>query len=119
MTDELSLSWTEARAAAKRTTHQRVLGLNLAVYAVVALVAIFVPATLADVLDLPEPAGWIQGWGGLLLLAALLYIPALLDPVRVRWSNAIGIAGRFALAVLYIALGGGFLWLALGEALFG
>lgn len=45
-----------------------------------------------------------------------LQIPASKEPVRRRWSNLVGIAGRLVLGVVYLLLGGGYLWLALIEA---
>ena len=119
MTEGLSIAWTQAEATEHRIVYKRVLGANLAIYAVLSIAAIAAPTALSRLVGLPGPTEWLRSWGGLLLLVTLLYLPGFLDPVRSRWSNAVGIVGRFGAAGLYAVLGGGFLWLALGEAAFG
>lgn len=118
----LSLGWMQAEARSRQTSYRRILRLALVVEAAVGLAALVAPAWFSSLLGMPPVAeippttGWARAWGGLLLLAAALQVPALLDPVRRRWGNAIGIVGRLLLALfLYLPLGGGFLWLALAE----
>lgn len=121
MDQTLSLGWTESEARSRRSSYRRILGLNLALQAVLALFALVAPGTLSHILDLPDPdpSGWLRAWGGLLLLVTALYVPGLLEPVQWRWGNVVGIAGRLPMAFLYLLLGDGFLWLALFEAAFG
>ena len=118
----LSLGWTQADAHARRASYRRLLAVNLVVTALIGLLAIILPASLAHLLGLPVafPSGWPRAWGGMVLLAALLYLAGWFDPVRARWANVIGIAGRAGMALLYllIAICGdvrGFLWLALND----
>jgi hypothetical protein len=120
MDQTLSLGWMQAQARSRRVTYQRALALSLILYVVLSLFAIISPATLSELIGLPDPipSGWLRAWAGILLLVAALYIPGLLDPVRWRWGNVVGIVGRFVMAVLYLFLGGPFLLLALFEAAF-
>lgn len=120
MDQTLSLGWMQAQARSRRVTYQRALALNLILHVVVALFAIISPATLSDLIGLPDPipSGWLRAWAGMLLLVSTLYIPGLVDPVRWRWGNIIGIVGRVLTAVLYLFLGGPFLVFALFDAAF-
>jgi len=114
----LSLGWSQGEANSRRTSYQRALRLALFLDAALALYALLAPTSFSALLRLPAPqtSGWVSAWGGLLLITAALHIPGLLDPVRRRWANLVGIAGRFLLTLLYLLLGGGFLWLALLQA---
>jgi len=114
----LTLGWTRQEAAARRRVYQRALWLALGLEILLGLYALLAPASLSALLGLPSPRpeGWVRIWGALLLFAAALHVPGVLDPVRRRWASLVGISGRFALAVLYAILSGGFLWLALIEA---
>lgn len=125
MTQTLSLGWTQAEARSRRSSYRRLLAVNLVLTALVALLAIVSPATLAHLLGLPVafPSAWPRAWGGMVLLAVLLYLPGWFEPVRARWANVVGIAGRGGMALLYllVALCGdvrGFLWLALYDGAF-
>lgn len=120
MDQTLTLGWTRAEAVSRRSAYRRILGVNLVLHVVIALTMICVPSTLAEIVGMaaPQPTGWLRALGGMLLLATILYVPGYLDPVRVRSPNVIGIAGRFAMALLYLLLGGGFLWFALFDAVF-
>jgi hypothetical protein len=120
MTDALTIGWTRAQAARRRTTYRRLLALNLILQTALGLVALVAPVWLARAADLPgpPPAGWVQLWGVMLLIMVLLYVPGYVQPVYVRWPNIMGIVARFALAVVYVCLDKGFRWFALYEALF-
>jgi hypothetical protein len=120
MDQTLSLGWMQAQARSRRVTYQRALTLNLILHVVLAMFAIISPVTLSELIGLPEPvpSGWLRAWGGMLLLVSALYIPGLLDPVRIRWANIVGIVGRFGMVVLYLFLGGPFLLFALFDAAF-
>ena len=63
-------------------------------------------------------APFVRLWGALLMIAATLYFPGWLDPLTMRWPNVVGVAARVLLALIYLLLGGGFLWLALIEVVF-
>jgi hypothetical protein len=114
----LTLSWTRQEADSRRRIYQRALWAVLAFEALIGLYALLAPTSLSTLLGLPapSPAGWTRLWGALLIFAAALHVPGTLDPVRRRWAGLVGISGRFALALLYAILGGGFWWLAAIEA---
>ena len=84
-------------------------------------VAVLKPALLSAMIGIAAAAAisFVRPWGALLIVAAILYSRGWLHPRQVRWPNFVGIAGRLALALLYLTLGGGFIWLALFEGLFG
>ena len=120
MTDALTVGWTKAQAATARTAYRRLLAFNLIVQTVVGLIAVIVPVWLARQADLPGPlsSGWVQLWGIMLLITAMLYLPGSIEPVHVRWPNIVGIVARFVLAVVYVHLGQGLRWFALYELVF-
>ena len=121
MSQALGIGWTRSDADARILTFRRVFGLNLILMLVIALVALFAPLCISSVLGLPDPSpsSWVRAWGGMVLLVTMLYVPGYLAPFRARWAVIIGIAGRFGFVLLYLLLGGGFLWLALFELVFG
>jgi hypothetical protein len=120
MTDALTVGWTKAQAATARTAYRRLLAFNLIVQTVVGLIAVIVPVWLARQADLPGPlsSGWVQLWGIMLLITAVLYLPGCIEPVHARWPNIVGIVARFVLAVAYFHLGRGLRWFALYELVF-
>jgi hypothetical protein len=120
MTDALTIGWTQAQAATRRTAYRRLLGFNLIVQTVVGLIALIVPVWLARQADLPGPLspGWVRLWGVMLLITATLYLPGCIEPVHVRWPNIVGIVARFVLALAYLLLGQGLRWFALYELIF-
>lgn len=126
MDQTLSLGWSQARARSRRALYKRVLGTNLGLVLVIGLIAIFAPATLSQFVGLPPVSyfGWTRAWGGMLILVTLLYLPGLLDPVRRRWPNIVGMLGRFGMAILFLclALSGeafrAFLWFSLFDFAF-
>jgi hypothetical protein len=70
-------------------------------------------------LPLPVPSGWIRGWGATLILVTALYIPALQDPVRSRFTGVTGILGRFWMATVWLVIGGGLIWFGVFDLFFG
>ena len=120
MDQTLALGWTRRQAAARRIRYQWVLGVNLGLYVLLALFALIAPTAFSRLfgLPLPVPSAWLRAWAGLLIMLSLLYLPALLSPLRWRWGNVIGIVGRFGMAIIYLFLGGGFLWFALFDIAF-
>lgn len=123
MDEALSLGWTQADAQSKRLTYQRILRINLALHTIVGAVAIVVPGVLSRLMGLQAPSttGWVQAWGGLLLIVTALYWPGLRDPSRMRWPNIVGIVGRAGAAFIYglVAFSfPGFVWLGLFDGIF-
>jgi hypothetical protein len=113
------LEFARASAARSRRLYRTILGFNLIVQVVSGMAMLATPAWVLDlVAGPPVGAGFVRIWGLLLLIVAALYSPGWLDPIYTRWPNMVGIAGRFATALLYVCLGGRFLWLALFDAAF-
>jgi hypothetical protein len=110
MDQTLMLGWSRAAAMDARATYRRVLGLVLALEVLLGLAALLAPHTLADVLGTgePWPPAWPRLWGGMLLAAAVLYLPGWLDPVRTRWPNLAGLGVRLAGGIVLLLLGGSF-----------
>lgn len=122
MDQTLSLGWMQAEARTRRSAYCRLLRIALVVEVLLGLAALLAPGWFSSLLGMPPVAqlapatGWTRAWGGLLVMTAVFQIPGLLDPLRHRWGNLVGIATRLLLAVLlYLPLGHGFLWLALLE----
>jgi hypothetical protein len=111
----------QADAAAPRRLYQRVLGLNLLLVAAFAALALASPGTLSRLFGFPEPVPteWIRVCGGMLAVVALLYLQGLLDPLGARWPNVVGIGARFAMAALFLSLGGAFVWFCVFDVVFG
>src|SRR5688572_20257176 len=119
MDQTLSLGWMQGEARSRRATYQRLLRVSLILEALIGHLALLWPSAIINLLGLPPGGAWTRAWGGAILFAAALHIPALQEPVRWRWGNVAGIGGRLILAFVYLLLGGGFLWLALIEAVLG
>jgi hypothetical protein len=120
MTDALSIGWTRAQAATRRTVYRRLLGLNLILQTALGLIAVAAPVWLAQkahLPDLPSP-GWVRLWGAMLLIMAVLYLPGWIEPIHVRWPNLVGIVARLVLAAAYFNVGHGFRWFSLYELAF-
>lgn len=107
-------------AAAARRMYQRLLGVNLVLVAAFVALALSSPATLSRLFGFAEPlpSDWVRACGGMLAVVALLYLQGLLDPLRARWPNFVGIGARFGMAALFLFLGGGFLWFCLFDGVF-
>lgn len=118
----LTLGWSEADARSRRDRYRRALRMALVVDAVIGLWGLLAPTSFSSLLGeaaLGAARGWVSAWGALLLAFAVLHIPGLLDPVRHRWPNVVGLASRFFLAFIYLLLWEGFLWLALLQVVIG
>jgi hypothetical protein len=100
--------------------YQAVLGLNLVLVAGFVALALAAPSTLSLFFGFPAPLPeWVRVCGGMLAVVGLLYLQGLLDPIHARWPNIVGIGARFAMGMLFLSLGGGFVWLALCDLAFG
>ena len=121
MTDTLSIGWSQAAAAKALKSFRRLYGFNLALQSLIALVALIWPSLLLAVVGLPDPeiaAQWVRVWAMMVIMASVLQVPGYLDPMFNRIPCVVGIVFRGLITVLYILLGGGFLWLALFDGLF-
>jgi hypothetical protein len=108
-------------AAGSLRLYRGVLGFNLLLHLLIGLACIFLPYWVSSVFGLPSPipAGWVRGWGATLILVTALYVPGFLDPATQRAPNLIGVAGRLWSAMIWGIAGGGFLWFALFDLVFG
>jgi hypothetical protein len=114
MTDALTQGWSDAKAEASRSLYRRVLGLNLVLHLLIGLACLFLPYWVSRTFGLPGPipTGWVRGWGATLILVTALYVPGLVDPLRSRLPNLIGLGGRLWMSIIWLFCGGGFLWFA-------
>lgn len=121
MSDALTIGWTQAQVAGCKRRYRSVLAVNLVLHVIAGLACLFAPRWVADVLNLPGPlpTGWTRGWGATLILVTALYVPGWIDPLTIRSPNLIGIFGRFWMGTVWLVIGGGFLWLAAFEYVFG
>ena len=118
MTDTLSIGWTRAAADAKISTYRRILGIALILQSLIALIFLVCPTWATGVVGFDPQMGsqWPQVWAGMVLMVSAFQIPAWRDPVHQRFPNVVAVAGRALMAVIYLALGGAFLWFALFDA---
>lgn len=115
MTDALHLGWCENEARTKRRQFQQAMLVYLVIYGVLGIVGVLFPGLLARLFALEPPYGWLRGLGAMMLLAAALYLPGWQNPLRSKWPNLVGTAARFILAIVWLSVGHGFLWLGLFE----
>jgi hypothetical protein len=120
MSDALSIGATRARARARRSLYQAVLGLNILLQFVNGLACLTAPNFVAHALRAPppEPSIWLRGWGALLILVTILYLPGLQNPLRSRYPNVVGVAGRVWTAIVWFCVGGGLIWLGVFDLVF-
>ncbi|WP_299441385.1 hypothetical protein [uncultured Rhodospira sp.] len=116
MTDSLSIGWTRAQADNAYKTHRRLLAVNLVLQSVAAVSVLITPAWLLGILGLTvtaEVEAWARVWAMMVLIVSAFQIPGWLNPVYNRLPHVIGVLARAALAILFLILGGGFVWMAL------
>jgi hypothetical protein len=120
MTDSLSIGWTRAKADGRRAVYRRLFGFNLILQSLIAVFVLVNPTVPLDFLGLSggDAEDWIRVWAGMVLLASALQLPGFLEPIFNRLPNVVGILGRLGMAILFLSLGGGFLWLAAFDAVF-
>jgi hypothetical protein len=122
MTDMLSIGGARAAAAGARQRFRRLYAVSLALHGLIAAAGVLFPVWIVGLIGMQPSADavpWIRVWGGLVLVTSLFQVPGLLDPIDGRIVVIIGIVGRFAMALLFLFLGGAFLWLAALDGLFG
>jgi hypothetical protein len=118
----LTIGATRSAAAGARQRFRRLYAVSLALHSLIAAAGLLLPVWIAGIIGMQPAADavpWIRVWGGLVLVTSLFQIPGLMDPIDGRVVVIIGIIGRFAMALLFLCLGGAFLWLAALDGLFG
>jgi hypothetical protein len=115
----LRLEFARAEAARRRVIYRRLLGCNLVVQGVLGITMLAAPLWICQFIGAsPMAAALVRIWGLGLLLSAALYLQGWVAPISARWPNLVGVAGRFASALLYLALGPGFFPFALFDGCF-
>ena len=111
---------TRVEAARHRATYRSVLGCNLALQFALGFLMLAAPLWFCRFLGLvpSSAADLVRIWGVMLLLLVALYAVGWFEPIYTRWTNVVGIVGRYATAILYLFLRGRFLWLALFDGMF-
>jgi hypothetical protein len=114
MSDALRIGWTVDQVVSARNRYRRLLGIVLVFELLLGLAALVAPSWLARLVavPMPSPNGWIRLFGLQLLIMAAFSVPGWFNPAYARWTNAVGIVARLALAILCGLLGGGLSWLA-------
>jgi hypothetical protein len=102
------ISWSRAEAARRVSNYRRLLGINLALQVALGIALLANPGWLSG----GPAASFVRILGLMLVLLGGIYAVGLLDPIRTRWPNILGLVGRCATAALYLTLAGKFLWLA-------
>ena len=93
---------------------RRVMGIGLALDALLGLWLLLWPGGPVVLLGLGQPADPLARAAGLMVLGlATFALPALIRPLRQRMATLLSIAMRAALGVLFLLAGGGFFWLSL------
>ena len=93
---------------------RRVMGIGLALDALLGLWLLLWPGGPVALLGLGEPADPLARAAGLMGLGlATFAVPALIRPLRQRMTTLLFTAMRAALGVLFLLAGGGFVWLSL------
>lgn len=107
--------------ATRVDAYRRLLQVSIALNILIALFVLIWPGGFTSLLNLPDayPAAWPRLWAALWIGVNLLYIPGAIAPLTNRYPNILGIVIRLAVALLFLLQGGGFLWMALYEAVFG
>jgi hypothetical protein len=118
--DSFRAESTRAEAARRRATYRGILGCNLALQFALGILMLAAPLWFCRALGLmpSSAADLVRIWGVMLLLLVALYAAGWFDPIYTRWPNIVGIAGRYATAIVYLLLRGRFLWLALFDGVF-
>lgn len=97
------------------------LRLAMAVNVVAGLFLLVLPETTSAALSLPPAASpiWIRYAGLFILVITASYIPAAVYPPAARFLALYAVVVRFVFVVFFLIAGGGFLWFALVDGLFG
>lgn len=120
MTDS-SLVMTAAPATDLYATFKRVLTVAIAMNVLVGLSLLAAPAWVVDLVELPPALSlvWVRYIGLFLLILTGAYVGLRLNPEANRFMANYAIALRFVFVIFFLFAGGGFLWFALYDAVFG
>jgi len=119
MTETLSIGWTRARADRRIAAYRRLLLLVLSVQSLIALIVLVWPGWALGLVDLARlGTDWPRAWAGMVLMASAFQVAAWSNPVHQRFPSIVAVLGRALMALIFLSLGGGFLWFALFDGVF-
>lgn len=107
----LSLNRSRARAKQRRQIYRSAMTAYVLLQAAAGIFAILFGKTTVQALDITAAPGIVRVMGGLLLLAAILSIPACYDPVRSRPTAIVVLLGGFVFGILCLVAGAGLFWI--------
>jgi hypothetical protein len=100
---------------------RRWLRIAMAANVVVGLALLIFPDGLRELLSLPAAASavYLRYIGLFIIVVTLSYTPAAVFPPAARFLGIYATVVRFVFVVFFLIAGGGFLWFALFDAVFG
>ena len=117
MSDGLSLADCTAAAEKGRSEYRLVLGVLMAVDALMGLALLLCPGKAVRLLGVGDPgsADWAQIAGMLILIVVALLWTGWNHPNRAKLVNMIGIVSRLLFGFALVLVGGSLLWVGLFE----
>lgn len=116
-----SLAYSTAPATDLYADFKRALTVAMVLNVLVGLMEILFPSFVVDLLGLPPALStvWVQYAGLFLIILTGTYVPLRLFPEPNQYMAHYVIGLRFVFVVFFLFVGGGFLWFALFDAIFG
>lgn len=116
-----SLAYSTAPATDLYASFKGALTVAMILNLVVGLVELLFPSTVVHILGLPPALSteWVRYSGLFLIILTGTYVPLRLVPEANRYMAHYVIGLRFAFVVFFLFAGGGFLWFALYDIIFG
>lgn len=116
-----SLALPAAPATNLYAGFKRALTVAMVLNVLVGLAELLFPSTIVDILGLPPALStvWVRYSGLFLIILTGTYLPVRLFPEANRYLAHYVIALRFVFVVFFLCAGGGFLWFAVYDAVFG
>ena len=116
-----SLAYSDVPATDLYVDFKRALTVAMVLNVLVGLTEILFPSFVIDLLGLPPALStvWVQYAGLFLIILTGTYLPVRLFPEANRYMAHYVIGLRFVFVVFFLFAGGGFLWYALFDVIFG
>jgi hypothetical protein len=121
MTNMLTIGGTAAAALSRKRRFSMLLGFNLVLQSLAAIIAVACPGYVTQLvgLQLPEEAlAIVRVWGLMVIFVSLFQVAGVFSPIETRLNIGIGIFGRLMMTTLYVCLGGVFLVFAVIDGVF-
>ncbi len=102
------------------TLFKQIIRLRILALLAIALYALIDPAGFLKLLGGGDDVShdWVRGVGALFIFIAFAYLPSAIAPSRTHLSNLFPLIAPVIPAILFVWIGGPFLWLALLELAF-